>query len=589
MNKIETIQARLLQFNTQFATLLRYPQAVQYLLSSLPAWLSATKAILLITRENEHVPSLERVHGFRPLTTSATLGRQDPLLALLQSAKAVVALPGSSTRSQPTASSELIKRIDPSFGLTYIIKLRVLGKVWGALLLESPLAAHPQRKKLEALLAQTGEIVGVTLRHARLLYTVRRAALEKDLLLDISRSINSTLQLDQLLENVLDSLRQVVPYDKGSVFVLDPRSKSIARAARRGPVPLIDEVNFVKKSEGLCTWVLNNGKPVVVHDVSKDRRYFPMYLDTQSELDVPIVHRDKVLGIINLESNRKGAFGKNDRLLVQAFSGQAAVAIENAWLYKELMEKKEMERELKIAKRLQRALLPRRWPKVGDYDFSALNIPSRTVGGDLYDFVQLSAERIGITIGDVAGKGTPGAILMATLYSTYRSLLRLPIPVNQMVHELNNTLKSRIASHSFITFFYGIIHTESETLTYCNAGHCPPLLIHSDGRYEELHDGGTVLGFIHDTPYELGQVKLQQGDLLFLYTDGITEAQSPQEEFYGETRLIESLRDIRENSAGTILRKIFRSVKHFTGGVRPQDDFTALAIKVGAKINVTPY
>jgi len=100
MNKIETIQARLLQFNTQFATLLRYPQAVQYLLSSLPAWLSATKAILLITRENEHVPSLERVHGFRPLTTSATLGRQDPLLALLQSAKAVVALPGSSTRSQ---------------------------------------------------------------------------------------------------------------------------------------------------------------------------------------------------------------------------------------------------------------------------------------------------------------------------------------------------------------------------------------------------------------------------------------------------------------------------------------------------------
>jgi phosphoserine phosphatase RsbU/P len=589
MNRIETIQDRLLQFNTQFATLMRYPQAVSYLLNSIPSWFSSPKAILLVTKEPEQWPSLEKVHGFRPATKSVILSKNDPLAALLHSNKLVVALPSGHEKTHITFSSEFIKSIDPSFKLNFIIKLRVLGMLWGALLLESPVAAHPQRKKLDQLLTQTGEIVGVTLRHARLLYTFRRAALEKDLLLDISRSINSTLQLDQLLENVLDSLRQVVPYDKGSVFVLDPRTKSIARAARRGPAPLIDEVNFVKKSEGLCTWVLNNGRPVVVHDVSKDRRYFPMYLDTQSELDVPIVHREKVLGIINLESNRKGAFGKNDRMLVQAFSGQAAVAIENAWLYKELLDKRELEKELKIAKQLQRALLPRRWPKIGDYDFSALNIPSRAVGGDLYDFVQLSADRIGITIGDVAGKGTPGAILMATLYSTYRGLVRLPMPLHHMMSELNNILRSRIASYSFITFFYGVINTESEELTYCNAGHCPPLLVHADGSYEELHNGGTVLGFVQDTPYELGLVKLRQSDLLFLYTDGITEAQSPQEEFFGEERLIHALRDMRDNSAGVILRKIFRSVKMFTGGVRPQDDFTAMAIKVGSKTSLVSY
>lgn len=589
MNRIETIQDRLVQFNAQFATQLRYPQAVRFLLNSIPSWLASPKAILLITKESEQWPSLEKVHGFKAATLSVLLSKNDPLSTLLFSSKPVVTLPAGLDKTHAAFSSNFIKAIDPSFKLNLIIKLRVLGMVWGALLLESPLAAHPQRKKLDSILAQTGEIVGVTLRHARLLYTFRRAALEKDLLLEISRSINSTLQLDQLLENVLDSLRKVVPYDKGSVFVLDPRSKTIARAARRGPAPLIDEVNFVKKSEGLCTWVLNNGKPVVVHDVSKDRRYFPMYLDTQSELDVPIVHRDKVLGIINLESNRKGAFAKKDRLLVQAFSGQAAVAIENAWLYKELIDKRELEKELKVAKRLQRALLPRRWPEVSDYEFSALNIPSRTVGGDLYDFVQFSADRIGITIGDVAGKGTPGAILMATLYSTYRSLVRLPIPLDQMMSELNNILKSRIASHSFITFFYGVINTESQILTYVNAGHCPPLLIHADGQHEELHQGGTVLGFIQDTPYELGQVKLQQGDLLFLYTDGITEAQSPQEEFFGEERLIRSLYEMRGNSAGVILRKIFRAIKLFTGGVRPQDDFTAMAVKVGPKTSLITY
>ncbi|NLP11477.1 PP2C family protein-serine/threonine phosphatase, partial [bacterium] len=242
-----------------------------------------------------------------------------------------------------------------------------------------------------------------------------------------------------------------------------------------------------------------------------------------------------------------------------------------------------------IARQLQRILLPRRWPVVDGYDFAALNIPSRAVGGDLYDCISLSSHRIGLTIGDVAGKGIPGALLMATLYSTYRSMVRLPVPVNEMIFELNNVLKDRISNQSYITFFYGVLSTETDELFYCNAGHCHPILLHADGRWEPLEAGGTVLGFVHNAPYELGRIQLQPGDLIFLYTDGITEAMDPQGEFFGEERLLANLREWRRLPVRGILRNAFRTIKSFTKDVRLQDDFTAMAVSVTPKENKSIY
>jgi len=189
----------------------------------------------------------------------------------------------------------------------------------------------------------------------------------------------------------------------------------------------------------------------------------------------------------------------------------------------------------------------------------------------------------------VAGKGTPGALLMATLYSTYRSMIRLPIPLNQMIFELNNTLTDRISSHSFITFFYGLISAEIDEILYCNAGHCQPILLHPDGSHEVLDAGGTVLGFVHDAPYSLGRAPLQCGDLLFMYTDGITEAADRQGDFFGEQRLIACLREWRHLPVKSILRKIYRTVKEFTGDARLQDDFTALAVSVSDKSDTADY
>lgn len=567
------------KFIKQFSTLTDYSKAVALLLRGSIRLIDATSVILLRTNDAEKGLQFERAFGFPKKITNPTLSHNDSLLKLLQYRSAIFQIDKNEKYKDLLRLSIFMNQLPQSFSCQLVIKLTVNNVLYGALLYSDPIKANLNNPKVRYLLAELGERAGVTLRHARLLLSLRREALEKDLLLETGRNISSTLDQDELLDLILDQLRSVVHYDKGSIFLLDPRTKNIARVARRGPMPLFDQSNFLKKSEGLCTWVIKNAQPVVVDDVATDSRYYPIYLDTQSEMDVPILNRDRVLGLFNLESNRKNAFTKRDRRLVQALAGQAAIAIDNAWLYKQVLIKKELENELKIAKRFQRALLPRHIPQTDDFSFAALNIPSRTVGGDIYDFIQFSDRRIGITIGDVAGKGTPGAILMATLYSTYRGIIRKRMPINQMMYELNNILKGRISSSSFITFFYGELAPATGEFIYCNAGHFPPLLVHENGDVETLSNGGTVLGFISNTRYEIGRIFIKPNDLLFFYTDGITEASSPEDELYGEERLLAFLNMHQNMQPKQLLRQIFRVIRQFTGLNRTQDDFTAVAIK----------
>ncbi|HPN33196.1 MAG TPA: SpoIIE family protein phosphatase [bacterium] len=589
LNEPGNFKRRFKQFSAGLASQSQYQGALRFVMRALSGLCDAGRGILLITRETDKWLSFEKAVGFRSAVTSAALSKTDPLHRLLHSTGSPQFIQAGSAAAQALQQSAFIRKLGVKWIPSLLLPLNIDDTLWGAWLCDSPASFQPRLEYRAPLLLEAGRKTALALRHARMTYLLRRTSLEKDLLLALSRKINATLDLDQLLETILDSLQQVVPYDKGSIFLLDPRGKSIARSVHRGPAPLLNDRCFAQKREGLCAWVLQNNKAVVVHDVSKDPRYFPMYLDTQSELDVPLVHHERILGVLNLESNQKAAFQKNQRKLVQAVAGQAAVAIDHAWLYAEAMEKKEMERELNIARQLQRVLLPRRWPVVDGYDFAALNIPSRAVGGDLYDCIQLSSHRIGITIGDVAGKGIPGALLMATLYSTYRSMVRMPVPVNEMIFELNNVLKDRISNQSYITFFYGVLSTETDELFYCNAGHCPPILLHADGRWETLEAGGTVLGFVHNAPYELGRIQLQAGDLIFLYTDGITEAMDPKGEFYGEDRLLTNLREWRRLPVKGILRNAFRTIKSFSNDARLQDDFTAMAVAVKPKQNKGIY
>lgn len=569
------------KFSKQLSTSVNYRKATLSLCEETQKLLKASQVILLMESDAHQALEVERLGGLSLTGKPPRLELNDKLTELVKNKKQPIEIDKSSPYQHVVDQSEFLKALKGSFACRLIVKLTFNGQVIGALLFGAPIGVTIRSVYARQVLAELGERAGVTLRHARLLRSLKRESMEKDLLLDIGRKINSTLNLDELLNLILDSLQQVVHYDKATIFLTDHRTKIIGKIARRGPQNVPENMLLLKVVEGLCAWVLNYKEPVVVEDVTKDLRYYALYGDTKSEMDIPIISRDMVLGVFNLESNSLSAFSRRDRRLVQALAGQAAIAIENANLLREMLEKKELERELKIARRFQRALLPRNLPDIEGYEFAAINVPSKTVGGDIYDFIQFSDGRIGISIGDVAGKGTPGAIIMAMLFSTYRGIVRRKIPVNKMMYDLNNLLKKRISSSNFITFFYGELMPATGEFIYSNAGHCTPILLRHNDQVERLQEGGLVLGFLPDSKYDLGRTVLQPGDLLFLFTDGVTEAMpANREEIFDEARLLSLLRENKNAPAMALLRKIYHKVKAYTKAAQLQDDFTAVAIKV---------
>jgi sigma-B regulation protein RsbU (phosphoserine phosphatase) len=561
------------RLSRRLASMIDYDRILEQFCSGLEGLLHTRRILILKTSATGKKFSV--IHACRftePVAPESTLLDLPALHALYRANKTIF----FKSESVSVGSFEGFDRID--FHPDLVLKLTRRNRCVGFVLLEQ---LNPDRNlaHLQKAFNELGERTGTALRHAGLLQLYQRSAREKELLLELGRKISSILHLDELLESIIDELSKVVQYDKAAIFLLSDRNRKISRLARRGPSPLFDESEFIKKGEGLAGWVLKVQRPVIVRDVHKDPRYFPLYLDSKSEMDVPIIHKKKILGVFNLESNTRNAFSRSDLHLVQVLASHAAVAIENARLYEEFTEKREIEKELRTAKRFQKALLPRSMPRVPGYDFAAINIPSRTIGGDLFDFISFSDGRIGVAIGDVSGKGTPGAILMATLFSMYRGLVRMGMPIDHMMFDLNNQIKKRISSSSFITFFYGELFPHTGEFIYCNAGHCAPSLLRLNGQVEKLEMGGTVLGFIENTGYEIGKTQIHQGDLLVLYTDGLTETMDYSEEIYGEERLDALLKQNINEKPSRLLRLLFKSIQMYSQMKKPQDDFTTVIVK----------
>jgi sigma-B regulation protein RsbU (phosphoserine phosphatase) len=567
---------RITRLAGRLTTILFFQKVADILCSQVAKELNSDSAILLYRWDDKKKVQIISSVGLDNLP-SEPLTKRDSLFQLFSGNKRSTFVSDPTVRNK-LDRSEYYSRLKP-FTCDLIIPLRYNRQIVGILMLSKPEKVTTLSKPLIRALWVLGDRAGVSLKHTQMLMDLRRESVEKSVLLELGRKMNSILELDKLMDILLDSLQQVVHYDKIAIFLLGPNTDEIERVARRGPFPLFEEKQFLQKGAGLVAWAVEHKKPVIVKDVSNDSRYFPLYLDTRSEMDVPIIFQNKILGVFNLESNHLNNFTEGDRRLVQALAGQAAIAIENAWLYTQLKEKQEMEKELRTAQKFQRALLPRRMPEVDGYQFAAIHVPSRLIGGDIYDFIRFGDGRLGIAIGDVSGKGTPSAILMATLFSMYRGFVRLGMSVDQMMHDLNNTLKRRISISSFITFFYGELTPKTGEFIYCNAGHCAPIVYRSTGDITFLEKGGTVLGFVDNVDYQIGRTTIQPGDTILLFTDGVTEAMNREEEIFGDNSLVEFLRQHATVSPRIALRDLFQTIQEFTGSKRPQDDFTAVLVQ----------
>jgi sigma-B regulation protein RsbU (phosphoserine phosphatase) len=299
-------------------------------------------------------------------------------------------------------------------------------------------------------------------------------------------------------------------------------------------------------------------------------------------LVTPFILKSKLLGFLALGPKLSDEFySSRDIELLETLCDHVAMAVENARLYRETTEKQRMERELEVARRIQQMLLPKTFPRVRGLETQAMNRPSEQVGGDYYDILHLSENRVGIAIADVSGKGVPAALLMASLQSSLRAEAGPGKTPSEVIQALNRVVCEQTSGETFVTIFYGLLDLEQRKLHYCNAGQTPPFVVGADGRVRRLDITHLVIGVDREAFYEDTILDLEEGDLLFLYTDGITEEIGPDDDLYGEERLTDRLIESYDVPLPEVLEIIHSDVVRHGNG-KPHDDLTALALKIKA-------
>lgn len=299
---------------------------------------------------------------------------------------------------------------------------------------------------------------------------------------------------------------------------------------------------------------------------------------------VPIIDRGDLTAILFLGEKVSGyRYSPEDLQLLGTLANQLAVALTNAVLYQEALEKQKLEEELNVARQIQMQLLPRRLPSGDNFEIAAFTHPSRQVGGDYYDIVEMTDRCLGIVIADVSGKGVGAAILASQLQATLRAEARSHRAPERVLTNTNELIADSTATDRFATLVFAEFNPERCALTYCNAGHNYPIVMRQDGRHELLTTGGLLLGVARSAEYQVGEVNLQGGDLILFYTDGVSEIQSPDGEEFGEDRLIEFLCDHRHLSPDDIKNRLVREVTQFSLGAIGFDDMTMVILKIGGR------
>jgi phosphoserine phosphatase RsbU/P len=401
-------------------------------------------------------------------------------------------------------------------------------------------------------------------------------------LIEAVRKVSRSPDLSEVVDTIFDSLKELLNYSAAVICVVDTKTDAVYELKARGyPAPLGAD-DFLASGSGIIGWVLQNGRAQIVNDVKQDTRYIKARAETLSEIAAPIIRADgKVLGVINLEADWINGYDEEDLKLLTMFASLAASAIDHTLLYEKVIKQKDAERELDLARKVVDSLLPRVFPKFDGFDLHGMTIPVREVGGDYFDFVDSVTDRVAVLVADVSGKGLAAALIMVSFRAYLHAILINEFAMRVVMSRVNKLIYETTDGERFITTFYGLIDPENKRLLYINAGHNPPLLVRADGTSQLLEHSGLPLGIFEDSRYSESVVDFRSGDILLMYTDGVTEACSECAEPFSLTRLEKIVREASALSAKEICEVITDAVRDYaahTGG--PEDDLTVAVIKV---------
>src|SRR5437660_5397887 len=372
---------------------------------------------------------------------------------------------------------DVVPNVCSELAIPIIVKHRVIGVI--DIEAREPGYFREEHKRLLTLIASR---MAVGIENARLHTRTTRQARTLLLLNEIARELTSILNLDQLLKRIAELLSRLIDYQMFSILLLDVTGEKLQH---RFAVRFQENIHLkhdVPLGRGVVGYAARNKQAVLVPDVSKDPRYVLLNPETRSELAVPLIYKDKVIGVLDLEHTRRGLFTEDHKRTITTLAAQIAIAVENAQLYEEIArQERRLERDLALARELQVRLLPPAMPKLPNLEVAARFVPARAIGGDLYDFVDYSLSRLGITIGDVSGKGAPAAIYAALVSGILRSHAPIEPAPAEMLSAINNSLGERRIDAQFVSIIYAVWDDSMRTLQVANSGLPRPIYCH-DGK-----------------------------------------------------------------------------------------------------------
>ncbi len=458
------------------------------------------------------------------------------------------------------------------------VPMLIRGKLVGVIDLQST-RPHAFSEQDQSLLGLIASRIAVAIDNARLYRRVERQNRTLRVLAHLSQEFSSILNLDELLTKIAVTIRALINFDAFSIFLVDEDRKLLRcrfsqRYDQRGT---IDNIEFGK---GLTGAAAETRRVIRVGDVTQDPRYIPSHPDIRSEVTAPLILQDSVIGVLDLESTRYAFFTDEHIRALTLLTPQIATSVENARLYEVLAQREQrMEQDLKAAYKLQSVLLPRAISDIAGLQVGVRTRPAREISGDLYDFFEQKGEYSLIAFGDVSGKGAAAALYGALISGLLRILApgrRSPAPLMKMLNEalLERKIDAQYATLSLLSW-----DAPHYTFTIANAGGIPPMICRK-GEILSTRIEGVPIGLLDDQEYDQIQITVQPDDLLLLYSDGVEDQLSADEEEYGRERLRNLMRATYQLAPQQITQTIFGALDDFRGATPLTDDQTVIALKV---------
>ncbi len=489
---------------------------------------------------------------------------------------------------------EALPQVRSELAVPLIIKNRVIGVID----IEAPQPGYFTEDHLR-LLSVVASRIAIGIENARLYTRVSRQAKTLAVLNEISRDLTSILNLDQLLQRIGEAVTRLIDYQMFSILLLDSTGTILEHRFSLRFNETVQIKHDIPLGKGLVGYAALHKQPVLVQDVTRDPRYINTNPETRSELCVPLIYKDKAIGVLDIEHSRKGYFTDDHVRTMTTLAAQVAIAIENARLYERVArQERRLQKDLALAHELQFRLLPHCCPVIGNAELAAKFVPAREIGGDLFDFLQYvwpgplardhgsktraaheATTQLGIAIGDVSGKGAPAALYAALASGFLRSHAAARPGAAEMLSLLNTSLASRRIEGQYISVAYALWDDDQRLLRIANSGLPLPMYCRG-GKIEFVEAAGLPLGLFDQATYDEATYRARPGDVFVFFSDGLLDAQNAAGEMFGRSRLRRVVEANCGRSADDLVTSIFVAVAEFTAGEAAYDDQTVVVLKV---------